>query len=110
VFFLSHILFLGSAFVVVVASFVQGGLPPNASFLFDESKGRGVVASSWPPPPPNAKFGYAGGLGPATLGAQLPLMRAAVSSSSSEHGRQSASFWVDMESSLRTVSCFEYTY
>lgn len=82
----------------------KGGLPPNASFLFDESKGTGVVASAWPPPPPHAHFGYAGGLGPATLAAQLPQMVAAVAGSGG--GRRSASFWVDMESSLRTVGAF----
>mmetsp|Transcript_20155 Transcript_20155/g.36553 ORF Transcript_20155/g.36553 Transcript_20155/m.36553 type:complete len:324 (+) Transcript_20155:25-996(+) len=92
-------------------------LPPNVSFLFDESKGTGVVAAEWPSPPPGVGrfFGYAGGLGPTTLEAQLPRMAARMSESSKQGegevrgngdsgaGATGRDFWVDMESSLRTI-------
>lgn len=64
--------------------------PPNMSFLFDESKGRGTVASSYPAPPKGIAFGYTGGLGPTNIAKQLVLM----SQCAPRH-----SLWVDMESS-----------
>jgi hypothetical protein len=76
-----------------------GPLPANVSFLFDESKGTGVVAAEWPTPP-LGPFGYAGGLGPKTLEAQLRKMVAKITESAAAAGRE---FWVDMESSLRTL-------
>jgi len=122
------------------------GLPPNMSFLFDESKGTGVVAAEWPEPPlrngPGGQsrsrgdsqekgggvaagfvpFGYAGGLGPTTIEAQITKMtvktnKAAAAlavdgtrggggggSGSGEGGRSGdVGIWVDMESSLRTT-------
>ena len=80
----------------------SGPLPPNVSFLFDESKGTGVVAASWPSPLV-APFGYAGGLGPATLAAQLGKMLDTVGAHEAGGGAVVSSLWVDMESSLRTV-------
>jgi hypothetical protein len=77
-----------------------GPLPPNVSFLFDESKGTGVVAASWPTPLA-APFGYAGGLGPKTLALQLGKMMDTVEASAASVAVPS--LWVDMESSLRTV-------
>jgi len=69
--------------------------PPNLSFLFDESKGLGVAAAFWPPPPTTGvKFGYAGGLGPKNLEAQITKMAVAA---------PGETIWVDMESSLRTA-------
>uniref|UniRef100_A0A7S0LTR1 Phosphoribosylanthranilate isomerase n=1 Tax=Cryptomonas curvata TaxID=233186 RepID=A0A7S0LTR1_9CRYP len=69
-------------------------VPPNVSFLFDESKGRGTVLTEYPPPPPQGvRFGYTGGLGPDNLKRQLELMASAGA------GRE---IWVDMESSMRT--------
>jgi hypothetical protein len=79
----------------------QNGVPPNVSFLFDESKGTGVVAAEWPNPPANARFGYAGGLGPKTLEAQLAKMLLKTNPLG-EEGKP-VEIWVDMESSLRTV-------
>jgi hypothetical protein len=60
--------------------------------------GRGVVAAQWPSPD-GAKgkpFGYAGGLGPATIEAQLERMAVAAG------GPGSQQFWIDMESGIRT--------
>lgn len=103
------------------------GLPPNMSYLFDESKGTGVVAAEWPEPPRRqdgggsgsgglfVPFGYAGGLGPATLEAQLIKManktdKAAHAAAGDSGGgdisggdRGEIRMWVDMESSLRTA-------
>lgn len=68
--------------------------PPNLSFLFDESKGLGIVASSYPPPPsPPTKFGYTGGLGPKNIAVQMSKMVEAAGD---------REMWLDMESSLRT--------
>eukprot|EP00284_Hemiselmis_tepida_P013891 CAMPEP_0174917586 /NCGR_PEP_ID=MMETSP1355-20121228/2554_1 /TAXON_ID=464990 /ORGANISM="Hemiselmis tepida, Strain CCMP443" /LENGTH=247 /DNA_ID=CAMNT_0016162695 /DNA_START=87 /DNA_END=830 /DNA_ORIENTATION=+ len=68
--------------------------PENLSFLFDESKGLGVVAASYPAPPPNGvRFGYTGGLGPKNIGVQMSKMLSAAGD---------REIWVDMESSLRT--------
>ena len=47
-------------------------LPLNASFLFDESMGLGIAASTWPDPPAEGiPFGYAGGLSPSNLREKL---------------------------------------
>ncbi len=47
-------------------------LPPNASFLFDESMGLGIASSTWPDPPAEGiPFGYAGGLSPSNLREKL---------------------------------------
>jgi hypothetical protein len=78
---------------------LEAVMPANASFLFDESKGTGLMAAAWPQPPANgSRFGYAGGLGPTTLAEQLGKMADTI-----EHSdREDAEIWVDMESSLRT--------
>jgi hypothetical protein len=70
--------------------------PLNVSFLFDESKGRGTLSASYPCPPNGTLVGFAGGLGPANLGAQLAAMRVAVAP-------RGEAIWVDMESSLREI-------
>mmetsp|Transcript_10185 Transcript_10185/g.12360 ORF Transcript_10185/g.12360 Transcript_10185/m.12360 type:complete len:294 (+) Transcript_10185:19-900(+) len=101
--------------------------PQNMSYLFDESKGTGVVAAEWPDPPNNVKFGYAGGLGPKTLETQMEKMLLKTNSFQAKknnlneeddhssnkkmklNDNQSAAsslpveIWVDMESSLRTL-------
>jgi phosphoribosylanthranilate isomerase len=70
-------------------------LPPNLSMLVDESKGTGVLASNWPSPPDEGyRIGYAGGIGPTNVRQVLSDVQKASS------GR---SFWIDMESSLRST-------
>ena len=57
--------------------------------------GCGKNSDEWPsPPPPEVKFGYAGGLGDHNIAAQLTRIEATAP------GR---TLWVDMESSLRTT-------
>ena len=64
--------------------------PPNLSFLFDESMGTGVATAAWPPPPAGMElFGYAGGLNPGNVRAQIVAMGRAAA------GR---TLWCDMES------------
>jgi hypothetical protein len=71
-------------------------VPTNLSMLVDESKGTGVMASSWPAPPSDYKIGYAGGIGPATIRSVLTdLQRVTL-------GQE---VWIDMESSLRSSMC-----
>lgn len=60
--------------------------------LFDASSGKGVRPESWPAPLAGIECGYAGGLGPHTIGAELPRIAAAAA------GR---TFWIDMASSVR---------
>lgn len=70
-----------------------GKLPQNVVMLLDESKGTGVLASSWPAPPPEYEIGYAGGIGPDNIKSVLDNVSAAAA------GR---SVWIDMESRLRS--------
>lgn len=71
-----------------------GSLAVNVSMLVDESKGTGVLASSWPTPPEEYKIGYAGGIGPTNIEQVLTdVIKAA----------QGTPVWIDMESSLRSI-------
>lgn len=73
----------------------------NHHALFDTSGGRGALpglwplhASRWTVAAPPAVCGYAGGLGPDVIAAELPRIAKAAG------GKP---FWVDMESKLRTA-------
>jgi hypothetical protein len=63
--------------------------------LFDASGGKGVRPDAWPAPLPRLRCGYAGGLGPDNVAAELP--RIAAASGERDH-------WIDMASSLRDAS------
>lgn len=69
----------------------------NVAMLLDESKGTGVLSSSWPLPSILCKTGYAGGIGPNNVTTVLQEITNAVQASESQ------SFWIDMESSLRSL-------
>jgi len=71
----------------------KGVVPQNISMLVDESKGTGVLASSWPSPADEYEIGYAGGIGPSNIDKVL------VDVVEAGNGRQ---IWIDMESSLRS--------
>lgn len=71
----------------------KGKLPSNVVMLVDESKGTGILASSWPSPPDEYDIGYAGGIGPNNVKRVLEDIRQVAA------GRN---VWIDMESSLRT--------
>jgi hypothetical protein len=70
------------------------GMPKNVTMLVDESKGTGLMASSWPSPPLEYNIGYAGGIGPSNIRKVLEDVLIA------GNGRE---IWVDMESSLRNI-------
>jgi hypothetical protein len=70
-----------------------GYLPKNVSMLLDESKGTGVLATSWPKPPQEYEIGYAGGIGPENIDQVLDNVMDAAK------GRD---VWIDMESRLRS--------
>lgn len=73
--------------------------------LFDASKGTGQRPDSWPAPHRfNLFCGYAGGLGPDVLDAELPKIKAAVMQSQS---RRDLPYWIDMESGIRTDNAFD---
>lgn len=73
----------------------QGKSPTNLSMLVDESKGTGVAPTkAWPSPTNEYPIGYAGGIGPTNIAQVLQDTTAAAG----EH-----SFWIDMESSLRSI-------
>ncbi len=65
---------------------------PNHAVLFDESGGTGQERQDWPTPLTGVYCGYAGGLGPDNLAAQLPLIQAKTGHSP---------YWIDMEGKLR---------
>lgn len=73
------------------------GIGDNAVPLFDTSGGAGIVPKAWPKPGPLGVdyYGYAGGLGPDTLAAELPRIEAAV-------GIPGMRYWIDMERRVRT--------
>jgi len=71
-----------------------GLLPGNVSMLVDESKGTGVLASSWPKAPEGYKIGYAGGIGPDNI---VSVLEGVIQAS------QGKDIWIDMESSLRST-------
>ncbi|MBD2745709.1 hypothetical protein IC232_03270 [Microvirga sp. BT688] len=65
---------------------------PNHQVLFDTSGGRGIETSDWFPPIEGKTCGFAGGLGPDTIGRVLPSIQQVCA------GQQ---FWIDMESRIR---------
>jgi phosphoribosylanthranilate isomerase len=72
---------------------------PNVAMLVDESKGTGIVSSSWPIPSNLYKTGYAGGIGPSNINQVIQDITQVASQG--PVGYQT--FWIDMESSLRST-------
>jgi hypothetical protein len=69
----------------------------EAERLFDRSGGRGIETTDLPDPDPVAHCGYAGGFGPDNLEGVLGSL-----SSLADHDR---TFWVDMETKVRSDDC-----
>lgn len=67
------------------------GAAPNHALLFDASGGRGQAPAQWPLPVDGKVCGYAGGLGPDNVVAQLQQIAPLAN----------GPFWIDMEASLR---------
>jgi len=77
----------------------------RVDILFDASKGTGQRPDAWPAPHRFKLFcGYAGGLGPEVLEAELPKIKAAVAQAQSQ---RDLPFWIDMESGIRTENAFD---
>lgn len=72
---------------------------PMAShaILVDGSGGRGIAPAEWIRPITRKRVGFAGGLGPDNLAAELPKIAAVAT----------GDWWVDMESSVRTDDWFD---
>jgi hypothetical protein len=86
----------GEAFPVITQFDSNPGLHdiirrPAHQVLFDASGGRGILRKEWPKALPDHVCGYAGGLGPDNLRAELPRIAAVAG----------LAYWVDMEGSLR---------
>lgn len=77
----------------------------NHAILFDASGGAGLSPASWPRPLPHMRCGYAGGLGPENIAAEMAQIVQAVASRHSLP--QHAHTWLDMESKLRTNDKFD---
>lgn len=68
-----------------------GDIGEKHSLLVDGSGGRGILPAQWVRPETTKSVGFAGGLGPVNLPAELPKIAAIAF----------GDWWVDMESSLR---------
>lgn len=64
----------------------------NAAALFDKSGGAGVLPESWPTPHDVIPCGYAGGLGPENVVAEIAKIEAVCD----------RPYWIDMERRVRT--------
>lgn len=64
----------------------------NHSILFDASGGKGIETDEWLPPIEGVRCGYAGGLGPVNVAAELKEIHAVTGDTP---------FWIDMEGKLR---------
>jgi len=69
--------------------------PPNFAALLDASCGLGVAPAAHPSPLPGVRCGYAGGMGPETVLAQLLKVAAACEE------QPACTTWIDMESGVR---------
>lgn len=97
-----YIIQLGDEYREDKIQFVRQGLAAghDLSVLFDRSGGRGELPTEWPQAIPGVYCGYAGGLGPDTLEAQLPLI---------EKAANGQAVWIDMENNVRTKFRFDLT-
>jgi hypothetical protein len=79
---------------------VSGLFSPNRhhQILFDASAGHGVSPAQWPGTIPGKFCGYAGGLAPDNVAAELERI---------ERAAGTAPFWIDMESGVRTDNEFD---
>lgn len=67
---------------------------PNHALLVDGSGGRGLAPRRWQRPRTEKAVGFAGGLGPKSLGRELPGIAAVAK----------GGWWIDMESGLRDAA------
>jgi phosphoribosylanthranilate isomerase len=83
--------------------------PNNLSMLYDESKGTGKETKEWPIISKDIPYqvGFAGGLGPHNIQTVLPelvtIIQNASSSTTTNEQQHPRTYWIDMESSLRSI-------
>ncbi len=82
---------VGQENIAALSRMLNAGL--NVTVLFDDSRGAGLRPASWPVPLSNAKCGYAGGLGPDNIRAELAKISLILPSLYET--------WVDMEGRIR---------
>lgn len=90
-------------FILQYAKDKKGLLPlfrdiPNHAVLFDESAGRGICPDSWDAPLPGHFCGYAGGLKPDNVVANLEIIKQVAAGQVT---------WIDMETGVRTNDVFD---
>jgi len=66
--------------------------------LFDKSGGKGESPTEWPEPLPYTRCGYAGGIGVDNVAATVEEIK---------RKKSDQSFWIDMESKVRTGDVFD---
>lgn len=71
----------------------------NVAFLYDSSRGKGIVPAEWPTPDRDRYVGYAGGFTPDNIQEFLERARNAPTN---QH------FWIDLESGARTDDNLDY--
>lgn len=75
----------------IIESVSKAGV--NCSALFDTSGGAGILPNEWPEPLQNIKCGYAGGISPENIEAQIKLIESKVGETE---------IWIDMETHVRS--------
>lgn len=70
----------------------------QSSALYDPSGGNGIETTQWPVAPSGLRLGYAGGINPDNVKAVLRSL-----------GNPSPTYWIDMESGVRTDERFDLT-
>jgi hypothetical protein len=75
----------------------RGNIPSNFSMLFDESKGKGVIAKSLQSAPTEVKVGYAGGVG---IGGRYMIKKIMKDIIKAGNGQQ---VWMSMETGVRAT-------
>jgi hypothetical protein len=83
--------------VISWCGFIKNGLSlTNITALFDGSGGKGIEPFSWPVTPLDLKMGFAGGINPENV---INVLK--------DIGPRDYSFWIDMESGVRTDNKFD---
>lgn len=87
----------GGKYMKLLSAFKGCG---NMALLFDASAGSGTLPGSWPAPVEGFVCGYAGGLSPDNVVAQIRAIAKAAPGYTT---------WIDMESGVRTNDVFDLT-
>jgi len=81
----------------IIESVSKSGV--NCSALFDTSGGAGILPNEWPEPLQNIKCGYAGGISPENIEAQIKLIESKVGETK---------IWIDMETHIRSNNDYQF--